>query len=264
MGAEPDQFSRGALKLVEAGFDVIDINFGCPVKSALGGCRGGYHLSQPAVALEIVRRTREAVPDRVPVTLKMRRGIDDSIESRERFFRILDGAFAAGVAAITVHGRTVEQKYVGPSNWDFLREAKQHAGGKTILGSGDLFTAEACLDMLRLTGVDGVSVARGAIGNPWIFEQARALAAGRPLPVPDVAEQRRVLEMQYGLCLEVGDARRAVSTMRTFGIRFARQHPQPTEVRNAFALTRTVDDWRRMLDQWYPRPALRLTSPAPR
>jgi len=85
----------------------------------------------------------EAVPDRVPVTLKMRRGIDDSDESRERFFRILEGAFASGVAAITVHARTVEQKYAGPSDWDFLRAVKQHAGSKAILGSGDLFTAEA-------------------------------------------------------------------------------------------------------------------------
>ena len=108
MGAEPEQFAAGALKLVQAGFDVIDINFGCPVKKVLGRCRGGFHLSQPEVALEIVRRTRDAVPPHIPVTVKMRRGIDDSAESRDKFFTILDGAFAAGVAAITVHGRTVD------------------------------------------------------------------------------------------------------------------------------------------------------------
>ena len=178
MGSNPTEFGPAAQKLVAAGFDVIDINFGCPVKSAVGGCRGGYHLSQPDVALEIVDRVREAVPSPIPVTLKMRRGIDDSDESRERFFRILDGAFERGVAAITVHGRTVDQKYVGPSNWEFLRDVKRHAGSNTILGSGDLFTAQACLDMLRRTGVDGVSIARGAIGNPWIFQQVQALANG--------------------------------------------------------------------------------------
>src|SRR3954454_7410260 len=96
MGAEPEQFAGGAIKLVEAGFDVIDINFGCPVKKVLGRCRGGFHLSQPEVALEIVRRTREAVPAEIPVTVKMRRGIDDSAESREKFFEIFDGAFALG------------------------------------------------------------------------------------------------------------------------------------------------------------------------
>jgi tRNA-dihydrouridine synthase B len=251
MGSDLDEFGPAALKLVAAGFDVIDINFGCPVKSAVGGCRGGYHLGQPDVALEIVNRVRDVVPGRIPVTLKMRRGIDDSNESREYFFRILDGAFARGVAAITVHGRTVAQKYDGPSDWDFLRAVKQHAGSKTILGSGDLFTAEDCIDMLRSTRVDGVSVARGAIGNPWIFEQTRALSAGLPKPQPDIAEQRRVLEMHCDLCLEYGNAANAISTLRVFGIKFARMHPQHHHVRSAFALTHNLDDWRSVLEQWY-------------
>jgi tRNA-dihydrouridine synthase B len=169
MGAEPQQFAEGAVKLVEAGFDVIDINFGCPVKKVLGRCRGGYHLSQPLVALDIIRRTRERVPAHIPVTVKMRRGIDDSNESRDRFYEILDGAFALGVAAVTLHGRTVEQRYLGPSRWAFLREVKRHLGDRTLLGSGDLFTAQDCLQMMEQTGVDGVTIARGAIGNPWIF-----------------------------------------------------------------------------------------------
>jgi len=114
MGAEPEQFSLGAQKLVEAGFSVIDINFGCPVRKVLGRCRGGFHLSQPAVALEIVRRTRDIVPSEIPVTIKMRRGIDDTQESRDHFYEILDGAFGYNISAITVHGRTVQQRYVGP------------------------------------------------------------------------------------------------------------------------------------------------------
>lgn len=251
MGSDPATFGPAAQTLVAAGFDVIDINFGCPVKTAVGGCRGGYHLGQPAVALEIIERVRERVPGHIPVTLKMRRGLDDTDQSRERFFQILDGAFDRGVAAITVHGRTVEQKYVGPSNWDFLREVKQHAGSRTILGSGDLFTAQACLDMLRRTGVDGVSVARGAIGNPWIFHQVQELARGRPLPVPDLAEQRRVLEMQWELCLQATGEPAASSTMRSFGIKFARLHPQPDGVRNAFASARGREAWQSVLDQWY-------------
>lgn len=251
MGSNPTDFGPAAQKLVAAGFDVIDINFGCPVKSAVGGCRGGYHLSQPDIALEIVARVRAAVPPTIPVTLKMRRGIDDSNESRDRFYRILDGAFERGAAAITVHGRTVEQKYVGPSNWDFLREVKQHAGSRVILGSGDLFTAQACLDMLAHTGVDGVTAARGAIGNPWIFQQARALASGQSLPVPDLVEQRRVLEMQRDLCVANGDAVTAHSTMRMFGIKFARLHPLQAEVRNAFARSRSLAEWSGVLDEWY-------------
>src|SRR5215213_8081081 len=107
MGADPEVFVLAALRLVESGFDVIDINFGCPVKKVLGRCRGGYHLSQPEVALEIVQRVRDAVPAHIPVTVKMRRGIDDSEESRAKFFEIFDGVFHLGAAAVTVHGRTV-------------------------------------------------------------------------------------------------------------------------------------------------------------
>ena len=253
MGSEPAEFGPAAQKLVGAGFDVIDINFGCPVKSNAGACRGGFHLSQPDVALEIVSRTRAAVPDQIPVTLKMRRGVDDSTESRDRFFRILDGAFERGVSAITVHGRTVEQKYIGPSNWDFLREVKQHAGSKTILGSGDLFTAQACLDMFQKTGVDGVSVARGAIGNPWIFSQVKALASGLDLPEPDLIEQRRVMQLQFELCLQVSNLPQTLTTMRMFGMKFAQLHPQYAAVRNAFAASQSIEDWNGVLDQWYHR-----------
>lgn len=251
MGSNPDEFGPAAQKLVAAGFDIIDINFGCPVKTAVGGCRGGYHLGQPESALEIVDRVREAVPSQIPVTLKMRRGIDDSPQSREHFFRILDGAFDRGIAAITVHGRTVDQKYVGPSNWDFLREVKQHAGTRIILGSGDLFTPQACLEMLRKTGVDGVSIARGAIGNPWIFEQVRALAEGRQVNSPNLEEQRRVLLMHCDLCIQATDEAAASSTMRTFGIKFARLHPDPDAVRNAFAVARDMDAWRAVINRWY-------------
>jgi nifR3 family TIM-barrel protein len=252
MGAEPEQFAAGAQKLVDAGFDVIDINFGCPVRKVLGRCRGGFHLGQPETALQIVRATRDRVPAEIPVTVKMRRGIDDSAESREHFFRILDGAFAAGVAAVTVHGRTVQQRYVGPSRWSFLAEVKRHAGDRTILGSGDLFDAAACLAMLRETSVDGVTVARGAIGNPWIFAQARALAAGQPLPdPPTLHEQRDTILEHLRLATELYGENRVGPIMRKFGIKYSILHPNHETVRQSFATARTQEDWRRALGQWY-------------
>jgi tRNA-dihydrouridine synthase B len=253
MGAEPEQFAAGARKLVQAGFDVIDINFGCPVKKVLGRCRGGFHLSQPDVALEIVRRTRDAVPPEIPVTVKMRRGIDDSPHSRENFFTILDGAFSAGVAAVTVHGRTVQQRYIGPSRWSFLAEVKRHVGlQRTILGSGDLFTPHDCLAMIEQTGVDGVTVARGATGNPWIFAQARALAEGRPLPPPpSLSEQRDVMLEHFRLAEELYGGDRAGPHMRKFGIKYAALHPQHALVREAFTKVRCLDDWRAVLNRWY-------------
>ena len=252
MGSRPADFGPAARQLVEAGFDVIDINFGCPVKKVLGKCRGGFHLGQPDVALEIVARVRDAVPTDIPVTVKMRRGIDDSQASRDKFFTIFDGAYHLGVAAITVHGRTVCQRYEGPSRWEFLREVKSHAGSRTVLGSGDLYTAQDCLDMITQTGVDGVTVARGAIGNPWIFREARALAAGKPRPdPPGLHEQRHVLSEHYRLAEPIYGPAHCCRQMRKFGIKYAQLHPRPLEVRDAFVSVRQPGDWERVLSRWY-------------
>ena len=252
MGANPDDFPPAARRLVAEGYDVIDINFGCPVKKVLGRCRGGYLLSQPATALEIVARVRDAVPAHVPVTLKMRRGIDDSPRSRDDFWTIFDGAFARGAAAITVHGRTVQQKYVGPSDWEFLAAVKRHAGSRIVIGSGDLFSAQACVAMLERTGVDAVSIARGAIGNPWIFNQTRALiAGGPPLPPPTIHEQRAVLEEHWALSMELHGEAVAGRSMRKFAIKYARVHPEHRAVRDAFIAVKVNADWQGVLDRFY-------------
>lgn len=256
MGSEPEQFAEAANLLVEIGYDVIDINFGCPVKKVLGRCRGGFLLSVPDQAREIIRRVYDAVGDRVPVTLKMRRGMDDSAESERSFFSVLDAAFDAGLAAVTVHGRTVKQRYVGPSNWEFLARVKRHVGDRTILGSGDLFSAEDCVRMLRETGVDGCSIARGAIGNPFIFRELRALL-GMPAdyrespPPPAIAEQRRALERHYALMAELHGESLAGPLLRKFGVRYSELHPCHADVKMAFLAVKTAEDWQRMLDAWY-------------
>jgi tRNA-dihydrouridine synthase B len=252
MGSDPTEFAAAALELVAAGFDVVDINFGCPVKKVLGRCRGGFLLSTPETALEIVSRVRDAVPPHIPVSVKMRRGLDDTQESRDRFFTIFDGAFARGIAAATVHGRTVVQRYIGPSRWEFLTEVKRHAGSRTVLGSGDLFSPQACLDMIRTTGVDGVTVARGCIGNPWIFEQCRALAEGKPLPPPpSVHAQRDIIREHYRLAELIYGPNHFGRQMRKFGIKYSRLHPQALEVRNAFIAVSHTHELETVLQRWY-------------
>jgi nifR3 family TIM-barrel protein len=263
MGSDPEQFAPAARALVEAGFDVVDINFGCPVPKVLGRCRGGFLLSTPATALEIVARVREAVPAQIPVTVKMRRGIDDSSASRDKFFEIFDGAFERGVSAVTVHGRTVEQRYVGPSCWEFLAQVKRHAGPRTVLGSGDVFSATDVVAMIRRTGVDGVSVARGAIGNPWIYREVRALIAGMPLPdPPSILEQRAIIHEHYRVAMEVYGPRQGARIMRKFGIKYSRLHPSPIPVRDAFVAVSNERDWQVVLDRWYSNdaPGRRVSS----
>lgn len=252
MGTDPEQFTAAATRLVEAGFDVIDINFGCPVKKVLGRCRGGFHLSQPETAIEIIERVRNAVPSGIPVTVKMRRGIDDTQASAEAFYRILEAGFSRGIAAVTVHGRTVEQRYNGPSRWSFLAQLVKDFPDRTILGSGDLFSAADCVRMLRETGVSGVTAARGSIGNPWIFAQAKALLQGdSPLPPPDIHEQRRVMEMHLAFASRVYSDRQAVRQMRKFSLRYSDWHPEGDEVRADFVGASDRASWLRVLEQWY-------------
>jgi tRNA-dihydrouridine synthase B len=252
MGAEPGQFAAAAELMAQRGYDVIDINFGCPVKKVLGRCRGGFLLSTPDTAIAILKAVRAAVPASIPVTLKMRRGLDDSATSERNFFRIFDAALAAGLAAVTVHGRTVRQRYMGASSWAFLARVKRHAGAATILGSGDLFTAEDIRRMLETTGVDGVSVARGCIGNPWIFRDARALLAGQSLPEPpSVPEQGRVIREHYELTVATRGAKLAPRLMRKTGIRYAEAHPFARDVRAAFVAAANADQFLGVLAEWY-------------
>ncbi len=252
MGAEPDEFPPAARKLVEAGFDVIDINFGCPAKKASGRCRGGYHLGQPEVAIEIVRRVRDAVAAEIPITLKMRRGLDNSQQSRDNFFRIIESAFDLGVAAVTVHGRTVEQKYVGPSHWAFLKEVRQKFPHRTLLGSGDLFTAADCVRMLRETGVNGVTAARGSIGNPWIFSQAAALLCGEPMPQPPtVHEQRDVICEHFRMAEQILPSDQVSKQLRKFCIHYSAWHPAADTVRTAFIAVKNADDWHQVIGWYY-------------
>jgi nifR3 family TIM-barrel protein len=252
MGSEPEQFAESADALVEIGYDVIDINFGCPVKKVLGRCRGGFLLSVPDQAIDIIRRVYDAVGSRVPVTVKMRRGMDDEEESERNFYAILDAAFEIGVSAITVHGRTVKQRYIGPSNWQFLADVKRHVGDRTILGSGDLFSAEDCVRMLSETGIDGCSIARGAIGNPFIFREVRELLAGRTVPEPPIiAQQRAAIERHYALMAELHGDELAGPLLRKFGVRYSELHPCFAEVKMAFLSVKNADDWRAMIDRWY-------------
>ena len=252
MGTAPEEFPTAARKLVDAGFDVIDINFGCPAKKSSGRCRGGYHLGQPEVAIEILRRVRESLPQEIPVTVKMRRGLDETQESRDNFFRIIEAAFNLGIAAVTVHGRTVEQKYAGPSRWSFLKEVREQFQERTLLGSGDLFTAADCVRMLRETGVDGVTAARGSIGNPWIFSQAAALLRGEPLPAPpSVHEQCDVICEHFRLARRILPPDKAVTQLRKFSIHYAAWHPAAETVRADFIAVKNPVDWQQVIAAHY-------------
>lgn len=237
-------------------FSTVDVNLACPVKKIKSKARGGHWLAEPAGAIEILEAVREAVPARIPCTVKLRRSYDDSPEMVESFQRIFDAAYDMGYAWATVHARTVEQKYVGPSRWDLLREIVARRPDRVVFGSGDIWSVHDVFRMIAYTGVAGVSVARGCIGNPWIFRQARMMLAGqRPTP-PTIAEQRGVLEEHYRLALAANRRMRhpddyTSRNMRKFGIRFAEHHPESERVRLRFIAVKGIEEWQRVLDEHY-------------
>lgn len=238
-------------------FEVIDVNLACPVKKIARKARGGHWLAEPEGAIAILEAVREAVPAHIPTTVKMRRAFDETDEMRTNFLRIFDAAYDMGYAWVTVHGRTVQQKYIGPSRWEPIADLVRRHPERIVFGSGDVWSVADIFRMIAYAGVCAVSVARGCIGNPWIFRQARDLLAGREPAPPTLAEQRAVLERHFDLALRANAGSRRPEaltgrTMRKFGIRFAAHHPEPEAVKQRMIAVESEADWRAVLEACYP------------
>jgi tRNA-dihydrouridine synthase B len=251
IGSDAETMSKAAVILHQAGYDVIDLNFACPVKKIKNKARGGHMLLDDDRAVSIVKAVRDALPPNAVTTVSLRRGFDDSPESADRFYRIVDTIWSHGYAAVRVHARTVQQKYLGASRWEFLRQVKSRYPDKTILGSGDVFTAEDAIRMLHETGVDIVWIARGAIGNPWIFDHAAALLAGRAISPPTINEQRDALSEHFSIAMQIHGEQLAGRRMRKMGIKYSRFHPQAADVKREFINVVSLRDWKDVLARHY-------------
>jgi tRNA-dihydrouridine synthase B len=254
MGSDPGTMARGARLLADAGYDVVDLNFACPVKKIKNKARGGHMLRDVPRATDVLKAVRDALPPHVPTTISMRRGFDDAPESADRFYEIVDTAWANHYSAVRVHARTVEQKYQGSAQWSVLADVKRRYPDRTILGSGDVFTAEDAVRMLKTTGVDVVWVARGAIGNPWIFRHAARILAGTDpasIPPPTVGEQREALAEHFLTAMQIHGEQLAGRRMRKMGIKYSRFHPDAPKVKTDFIAVQSLRDWNNVLDKWY-------------
>ena len=251
VGSDPDQLARAGVILHERGYDIIDLNFACPVKKIKNKARGGYMLQDAPRAIDILKAVRDALPPSATTTVSLRRGFDDSAQSTDRFHQIFEAAFSNGYAAARIHARTVEQKYIGPAQWDFLAQLKRQHPGRAILGSGDVFTADDAVRMFRETGVDAVWIARGAIGNPWIFRQAAALLAGQSISPPTIHEQRDALLEHFTIAMQIHGEQLAGRRMRKMGIKYARFHPLAADVKKDFIEIGTLRQWKAILDSRY-------------
>ncbi len=190
-GNDPETMARAAVQALDYRPDWIDINMGCPAPKIAGNHCGSALMREPELCRRIVQAVKEAVP--VPVTAKIRKGY---AKNEVNAVEVALACEAGGADAITVHGRTRDQMYAPPVDWDIIRQVKQ-AVGVPVIGNGDVTDALSAAAMYEQTGCDLVMVGRGALGTPWVFSQIEAyLTHERLLPTPGMAQRMTVLMRQ--------------------------------------------------------------------
>jgi tRNA-dihydrouridine synthase B len=251
LGTEPQVMAKAAKELINVGYDLIDLNFGCPAPKVLRRGRGGYLLKEPEKVIAIYRCVRGAVD--CPVLMKLRIGFDKSEQSRENFLEIVSKVSAAGVDALIIHGRSVQQRFRGTADWECLARLKNQFPKVTIIGGGDLFEAEAIVERMNSTGVDGVVIARGAVGNPWIFRNLRAVFdGGGPLEPPGIEEQGRVILRHFELVSELYEAEKAIRYFRKFIVGYCKLHPERKKAQQGLLTANDRKELLAAVKKWYP------------
>lgn len=182
-GSDPDIVSEMAKRIEERNFDILDFNMGCPVPKVVNNGEGSALMKDIPLAARIIEKTVKAIDK--PVTVKFRKGFYDGDETAVEMAKAME---QAGASAVAVHGRTREQYYSGKADWEIIAKVKD-AVGIPVIGNGDIFTPEDAKNMLEQTNCDGVMVARGAKGNPWIFKQIKTyLDTGEKVAKPEWSE----------------------------------------------------------------------------
>jgi tRNA-dihydrouridine synthase B len=208
-GSNPDLAGPAAKIIEDLGFDVVDLNCGCPVDKVTKDGSGSGMLKNPQRIGESIANMVSAV--KIPVTLKVRAGWDEKSINAAEITKIAE---KAGASAIFVHGRTREQAYRGPANWAHIKACKEAATSIKVIGNGDVFSAEAALRMFAETGCDGVLVSRGTMGQPWIVEEIRRALQGLPPISVTFEESKQALLDHFAYSTQYKSEKGALIDMR--------------------------------------------------
>lgn len=229
--------------------DHIDLNFGCPVpKVTRKGGGAALPWKRELFTRIVAGAVQAAAPYNIPVTVKMRKGIDD-----EHLTYLEAGQIAEqeGVAAVALHARTAAQHYSGVADWDAIGQLKKAVTSIPVLGNGDIWVAEDAIDMMRQTGCDGVVVGRGCQGRPWLFADLEAAFAGRPERVkPGLREVADTVYRHGELMIDYfdGDEFRGLRDLRKHMGWYFKGYPVGGDARSRLALVSTLKELREILD----------------
>jgi tRNA-dihydrouridine synthase B len=249
---QPETLATVGRRLVEEyGVSVVDVNFGCPVKQVTERAHSGSYLLQWPERMGKILEGLVAVCGDTPVTAKIRLGCTRNHIVANQIARVVEDS---GAAALTVHGRTAEDMFRGTADWDRIGEIKSHLKKIPLIGNGDLDSAEKVLHVMTQYEVDGVMIARACLGRPWLFAQAAAALAGKPIPPdPTLAEQKACLLRHYDLIVERFGVEKGTLLMRKFACCYAQGRPGARAFRSAVATVSEQAEFYRIVEEFFPQ-----------